>query len=172
MNEKDTDFEQFYKSTYVIMLYYCKTMGQKDEDADEIVDDAFVRMWHAWDRCAELDVEGRRKWLYNAIKYIIRERQKKCAPLVKDIDDYIDTLEDEAGDRLKAALENGQFDIYIDRIAEILTPIECKLFKSVVVDGLTYRESADKLGIGIDYAYVLMTRIRSKVKKSEKDILK
>ena len=89
MDKKDKDFEQFYKSTYVIMLYYCKAMGQKDEDADEIVDEAFVRMWRAWDRCAELDVESRRKWLYNAIKYVSFERYKKCGPLVEDIDDYI-----------------------------------------------------------------------------------
>lgn len=170
MDEKDKDFEQFYKSTYMIMLYYCKAMGQKDEDADEIVDEAFVRIWRAWDRCAELDVESRRKWLYNAIKYIIFERYKKCGPLVEDIDDYIDTLEDEVGDRLRASFENSKFDIYIDRLSGILTPIEYKLFKSVVVDELTYRESANKLGISMDYAYVLMTRIRRKVKKNKKDL--
>ena len=124
MDEKDKDFEQFYISACGTMLYYCRSRGQKSEDADEIVYEAFVRMWRTWDRCSSLDSIRRKKWMFSTIDNIIRERRKKHAPMTEDIDDHIEELEDEVGDEFKRTFEDIKFDIYVDRIKEILPPGE------------------------------------------------
>ena len=172
MNGDLLDFEDFFNGTYASMINYCRSRGQKDEDADEIVGEAFVRMWRVWDTYTNHDPAKLRKWLYNAINYIILERCDKNTPQIKDIDDYIETLADEAGDELTAFFESRKYDIYVDRVKKILTVTEWEWFRLIVVDGNTYREAADRLGKSIDNAYVQMTKIRGKIERSSKDLFK
>ena len=172
MDEKGKDFECFYQSTYVAMHNYCKHRGQKDEDADEIVDEAFVRMWHTWDRCSALDNIRRKKWIFSAIDNIIRERRKKHTPVIEDIDDHIEELEDKVGDELNRAFEKIKFDIYVDRIKEILPPSEWETFEEIVIKQHDYKEAAEKLGRSISVVYLQMARIRKKIEKKKKDVLK
>ena len=172
MDEKDKDFEQFYISIYGTMLYYCKSCGQKNEDADEIVDEAFVRMCRAWDRCSALDSIRRKKWIFSTIDNIIRERRKKHTPVIEDIDDHIRELEDEVGDELKRSFENIKFEIYVDRIKEILPPGEWDTFEEIVIKQHDYKEAAERLGRSISVVYLQMERIRKKIEKKKKDVLK
>ena len=172
MDEKIKDFECFYQSTYVTMHNYCKFSGQKNEDADEIVDEAFVRMWRTWDRCFALDNIRRKKWMFSTIDNIIRERKKKHNPTIEDIDDHIEELEDEVSDELNRAFENIKFDIYVDRIKEILPPGEWETFEEIVIKQHDYKEAAEKLGRSISVVYLQMARIRKKIEKMKKDIFR
>ena len=172
MDEKDNDFEQFYISVYGTMLYYCRSRGQKNEDADEIVDEAFVRMWRTWDRCSSLDSIRRKKWMFSTIDNIIRERRKKHTPMIEDIEDHIEDIEDEVGDELKRAFENVKFDIYVDRIKEILPTGEWETFNEIVIKQHNYKEAAEKLGRSISVVYLQMARIRKKIEKNKKEVFK
>ena len=64
--------------------------------------------------------------MFSTIDNIIRERRKKHNPTIEDIDDHIEELEDEVSYELNRAFENIKFDIYVDRIKEILPPSEWK----------------------------------------------
>ena len=172
VNDSLLDFEDFFNSTYAAMLNYCKSRGQKHADADEIVAEAFTRMWRVWDRYADSDTARCKKWLYNAVNYIILEKRNKSGPPERDIGDYMDSLINEAGDELTAVFEGYKYDIYIDRVRKILTKTEWKWFELIVIEGLTYREAADKLGKSVDNAYVQMTKIRGKIDKSRNDLFK
>ena len=172
VNDNLLDLEDFFISTYAVMLNYCKARGQKHEDADEIVGEAFARLWRVWDKCVNYDTARRKKWLYNTINYIILERYSQKGPPTKDLDDYMDSLINEADDELTAAFEGYKYDIYIDRVRKILTATEWKWFELIVVEGLTYKEAADKLRKSIGNAYVQMTKIRGKIEKSKDYLFK
>lgn len=156
------DFEVFFHNTYAIMLNYCKGREQKHEDADEIVNEAFARMWCAWDKCGSLEVGKKKKWLYKTIEYIILERNKKNKLQVKDIDDYIDKLEDEVEDELIRAFEDYKYDIYVSRIRKILSDGEWELFNQIIIKQRSYGEAAKELGRSVSVAYIQMARIRKK----------
>lgn len=165
------EFESFVKTAYVLMLNYCIARGQSREDADEIVNDAFFRMWRAWEKCGPLDRMRKKKWLYNTIDNIIRERRKKRAPQIIDIDEYIDMLENE-DDEIKAAFESIEYDIYIERIRGALSESEYEIFDQAVVKGRTYKEAAAELGIREDAARARMMRMREKIRRLKDEIFR
>ncbi len=172
MDADKLEFERFFHGAYAVMVAYCKARGLSDADADEIADEAFVRMWRAWDKCAGFDDARRKKWLYNAINYIIREREKSGGPPPQNIDDYIETLGDETGGELAQLFEKYDYDVYVERAKKILSPAERELFVRVVSDGMSYREAADSIGKSVDNVYVMMTNIRAKISKSKKKIFR
>lgn len=172
MSDDLKDFESFLNNTYAIMLNYCKSHGQKHEDADEIVNDAFSRMWRAWEKCAPMDTVRRKKWLYNTIENIIHERNRKRVPSTIDVDECIDELVNEVDDELVRAFENFKYDIYVDRIRDILPKSEWELFEYVVIKQRTYQEAAKALGRSVTVAYVQMARIRAKIEARKEEIFR
>lgn len=166
------DFEDFLNQTYAIMLNYCKAHRQKHEDADEIVNDAFGRMWCAWDICGFLDPIKRKKWLYNTIDNIILERNRKHVPQINDIDEYIDELQDEVGDELIKAFEDLKFEIYVNRIRKLLSIGEWELFDQIIIKQRSYKEAAKELGRSVTVAYVQMARIRKKNESLKDEIFR
>ncbi len=172
MADRLKDFEDFLKNTYVTMVAYCKSHGQGHEDSEEIVNEAYSRMWRAWDECSIRETVGRKKWLYNTINNIIRERNKKHVLPTHNLDDYIDILDNGDDDQIKIAFENIKYDIYTDRVEKILTKSEYEIFYQIVIKQRTYREASDKLNISEDSVRARMMRMREKIKHHVKEILK
>ena len=166
------DFETFFRKTYATMVDYCKSRGQSQEDAEEIVTDAYSRMWNAWERCGDRDTVGRKKWLYKTIDNVIRERNRKHTLYTRDLDEYIDMLGNGVRNDVEAAFENIKYDIYIKRVREILTKSEYEVFKQIVIEQRTYKEAADELGISEDAVRARMMRMREKINLRKNEILK
>ena len=166
------EFEVFLKNTYIIMVNYCKSRGQSHEDAEDIVIDAYTRMWRTWDECCDRGTVGRKKWLYNAIDYIILERHKKHVLQTIDIDKYIDILDSGDCDEIKIAFENIKYDIYIKRIRKVLTKSEYEIFDQIVIKQRTYKEASDELGISVDAVRARMMRMREKIRIRKNEILR
>lgn len=164
------DFETFFINTYRIMVAYCKSHGQSHEDSEEIVNDAYSRMWRVWDECADRDDPGRKKWLYNTIDNIMRERNRKYELQTFDIDMYVDILDNGDDDELKTAFENFKYDIYARRVKKVLSKSECEIFEQIVIKQRTYREASDELGIREDAVRARIMRMREKIKHHMKEI--
>lgn len=170
MDGRLKDFEDFFIITYTLMFNYCLHHGQKYEDADEIVNGAFSRMWVAWEKCSSLNTNQRKKWLFNTIDNIIRERNKKKVLQIMDIDNYTDILADEVNNEIAGLFENFNYDIYVNRIHELLSTNEWELFNLKIIKEQTYEEAASELGRSVDVVYVQMTRIREKIRKHKDEI--
>lgn len=65
-NEKIFDF--LYKDSYNRMLTYCISRRIKQEDAEEIVDEAFGRLWKKFDQINDQSVDKLEIWLNRAVK--------------------------------------------------------------------------------------------------------
>lgn len=163
MDDRVEDFDDFCKNTYSLMVNYCKSRGQKQEDAEEIVNDAYSRMWRAWDICADLETVKRKKWLYHTIDYIILEQNKKHIPNTKTIDEYVERLRLDVDDGISKAFENMKYEIYIKRARETLTESERQIFDAIVVKQQTYREAANEMGISEDAVRARMVRLRKRI---------
>ena len=172
MDDRLKDFEVFFINTYNIMVAYCKSRGQSHEDSEEIVDDAYSRMWRVWDECADRETLGRKKWLYNTIDNIMRERKRKHELQTCDMDMYIDILDNGYDDELKIAFENLKYDIYAIRVEKVLSKSEYEVFEQIVIKQRTYKEASNELGIREDAVRARMMRMREKIKLHMKDIFK
>lgn len=172
MADRLKDFEDFLINTYDIMVAYCKSHGQSHEDSEEIVNDAYNRMWRVWDECADRESLGRKKWLYNTIDNIIRERKRKHELQTYDIDMYIDIIDNGDDDELKIAFENFKYDIYTNRAEKVLSKSEYEIFDQIVIKQRTYKEASDELGIREDTVRARMMRMREKIKQHMKEIFK
>ena len=174
MDDRLKDFEVFLINTYNIMVAYCRSRGQSHEDSEEIVNDAYDRMWQAWDECADRETSGRKKWLYNTIDNIIRERKRKRKhePQTCDIDMYIDILDNGDDDELKTAFEDLKYDIYAERAEKVLSKSEYEIFEQIIIRQRTYKEAAVELGISEDAVRARMMRMREKIKRHMDEIFK
>ena len=66
-------FDEFMAKNYRVFLWYCQNQGQKPEDADEIVGEAFCRLHLIWKQRQDYDEIKNKKWMYNTIDNINKE---------------------------------------------------------------------------------------------------
>lgn len=126
-----------------------------DADAKDLAQEAFVRVWRAWNR---IDPEARLEgWLYQIVKnlYIDLLRRRK-GPKVYSLDEPMATAEGEvARDRADpgADVEQIILDASIDkRIQQALLALSADLRMVVVladVEGYGYEEIAGMIGVPI-----------------------
>lgn len=172
------EFEEYFRMTYDRMLGFCKFRRGRVSDAEEIVTEAYARMWRAWERCSAFDPARRNKWMFNTIDYIIREESKKRRPKTVSIDADPDgdgdtfpaTASDEMADGVTRAFEDMKYELYVGRIESLLSKRERELFDCVIVRQLTYGEASAELGRSLTVIYAQMARIRAKIRAHKDEI--
>ncbi len=166
-NENNT-VESLFKQYYNPLYNFVNSKINNSEDAKEVVQDVFVKLWNAKEKI-DLNSPTIKSYLYtmarNTMIDAIRKRKDQS-----DVD--IDNLD--AGSI--AEDDNGQLDPYIIRSEimkslEVLKPKTRKIFKLNKLQGYTYDEIAQHLDISVRTVEDNMSRafslLREELKKNE-----
>ncbi|MBK7134492.1 MAG: RNA polymerase sigma-70 factor [Bacteroidales bacterium] len=141
-----TEFESLFRSSYVSLVKYSRTLIKDQDTAEEIVQDLFVKLWQEKEKIKiESSLNG----------YLFRAVHNKCLH-------YIEHLK--VVERYAATVVSGEADLSDDpseilhykdlqmKIASILErlPERCgRIFCMSRFEGLKYSEIAEKLSVSV-----------------------
>jgi RNA polymerase sigma-70 factor (ECF subfamily) len=141
-----TEFESLFRSSYVSLVRYARTLIKDQDTAEEIVQDLFVRLWQEKEKIKiESSLNG----------YLFRAVHNKCLHYIE----HIKVVERHAGtvisgqadpaDDPSEILHYKDLQLKIARILERL-PERCgKIFCMSRFEGLKYSEIAEKLSVSV-----------------------
>lgn len=157
-------FRDYVLPELEVMLRVARRLTRDPSEAEDLVQDALVRAFRALDR---FDGRHPRAWLLTILRNTHYNRLRKRRP---------DLLDDETAQRLPAHGVDGRehgtsdralHDHFDPRVRAALGSLSAKhraVVALVDLDGLTYREAADVLGIPAGTVMSRLHRARAKVR--------
>lgn len=155
-------FDEFMAKNYRVFLWYCsQTKGQKPEDADEIVGEAFCRLHLIWKQRQDYDEIKNKKWMYNTIDNIIKEYARmRRKHLADNIDDYVDLIPDAS-----SIDENLEYLDYVTAIESELSESDIELFRLCYIERIPYSQICQRLNINDQALRTRISRLRKRIEK-------
>jgi RNA polymerase sigma factor (sigma-70 family) len=157
--EGPRSFERFFEAEHSRLFgTLCLVTGNRAE-AEEIMQDAFLRLWERWDRVSGLDDPT--GYLYRTAMNVFRNRYRRAVLALKrtahvgTAEDVFDTIE--SRDAVVRALRDLSPD---QRAAVVLTNYV----------GLTSEEAGKALGIRASTVRTLATRARAAMRTKAGDL--
>ena len=158
-------FDELVRSTYVDLFTLAVRLTGNEEDARDVVQDAYLRAWKgigSFRGDAQLST-----WLYRitancASTHLSRRRRLRTEPLVAGYDPA-----ELRHDAQPAAMAETTLDL--ERIAAAVDELPAKLRSVVVlrdVYGLPHEAIAEELGISVSAAKVRLHRARKRLRDS------
>ena len=158
--EEPRSFEEFFSSEHARLFgALCLVTGDRHE-AEEIMQDAFLRLWQRWDQVADLDDPS--AYLFRTAMNVFRNRYRRAALALKKTinlassEDALATVEDR--DAVVRALSDLTQD---QRAAVVLTGYV----------GLTSEEAGRVLGMRAGTVRTLATRARAAIREKAGELL-
>ena len=139
-------FESLFRSSYVSLVKYARTLIKDHDSAEEIVQDLFFRLWKDKEK---LNIES------SLTGYLFRSVHNKCLHFI-DHSRVVERYAEEMSYRQPEKQENPsdilQYKELQVKIAEILErlPERCgQIFYLSRFEGLKYTEIAEKLSVSV-----------------------
>jgi len=161
-NGDKREFESLFRSSYVSLVRYAKTLIKDHDTAEEIVQDLFFRLWQDKEK---LNIE-------NSINgYLFRSVHNRCLHYIE----HSRVVERHAAEMLNRQTEDQESPSDIlnykelqEKIARILErlPEKCgKIFTMSRFEGLKYTEIAEKLSVSVKTVEANMGRALKEFRK-------
>lgn len=146
--------EELYRLYYNRLLNFSKAITHSAEDAEEIVEDVYVKLW--CNRKTIMTINNLAVYLYVAVKnrsltYLQRKNKDLQTPLDRIDFEYSDPHQDPCAQMVSAEMIK-KMQSAVDSL-----PPRCKMiFTLVRLDGLRYKEVAEILNISVNTIDVQM----------------
>ena len=142
-------FRQFYKP---LVMYALKQLGCREE-AEDVVQDVFVRLWE----CQRFEAIER-----NVRSYLYQSVYNRCMDVLEQNKGTRVELSDNAlGFKDEEMPDDEDWNTRMDEIyaaVENLPPRTKAIFKAVVMDGKRYKEVADELEVSVNTIKTTLSR--------------
>ena len=155
-------FEMLFRSSYVSLVRYAKTLIRDHDDAEEIVQDLFFRLWQ--DR-EKINIES------SLNGYLFRSVHNRCLHYIehkKVVERHSEEMSyqpEESPENPSDILHYKELQAKIARILERL-PDRCgKIFYMSRFEGLKYNEIAEKMSVSIKTVEANMGRALKEFRK-------
>ncbi len=146
-SSNNSDFQILFSTTYNGLVYFaCNILGDRD-DAEDIVQDAFVKYWNCKDE-VETDIAAKKSYLYSTVKNSCLNFLRHKTVAKKYEDQLADTLID---DKIVInAIIRAEVLSEIHNAIESL-PSACRqISKMSFLEEKKNQEIADELGLSIN----------------------
>ena len=154
VGEEPRRFEDFFGSEHARLFgALCLVTGDRNE-AEEIMQDAFLRMWERWDRVSGLDDPS--AYLFRTAMNVFRNRYRRAALGVRR------TLSMAPSEDAFATVEDR--DVVV-RALRALTPDQRAAVVLTGYVGLTSEEAGKLLGMKAGTVRTLATRARAAIRE-------
>jgi len=156
------EFESLFRSSYVSLVKYARTLIKDQDTAEEIVQDLFVRLWQEKEKIKiESSLSG----------YLFRSVHNRCLHYIghrKVVERHADEMSARTPDATEdpsEILHYKDLQTRIERILERL-PERCStIFCMSRFEGLKYSEIAEKLSVSVKTVEASMGRALKEFRK-------
>ena len=161
----DEAFERYVLPEVELMLRVARSLTRNHADAEDLVQDTLLRAYRAIDR---FDGRYPRAWLLTILRNTHINRNRKRRPeLLRDPDTQLEraarTPESDAASRPDRFIDLG-LDAALEDALATLSPPFAEVVELVDVDGLSYAETAEALGVPIGTVMSRLHRARRKLR--------
>jgi RNA polymerase sigma factor (sigma-70 family) len=160
-------FEELYgRHGDSVYAFAIEATGSEDE-ALSITQDVFIAAWTNLEKIS-LGTGSVLPWLLTAAQFRCNHAARRAGrrPKTVDIADYVLTQVDT--DSLESTVDAGQLLDRIEKEVSTMTPLDARVFRALIHDGLSYGEAASQIGISVDSVTKRMKRVRSRLRDSFK----
>lgn len=159
-------FENFMRAYYQLYLSYCISRGPNPMDADEIVNEAFFRLFRKWEERYSFDLQQNKKWMYCTIENVIKEyKRKNRKHASEDIELYAESIPEERYSPLTDAEEKIAYQELVTEIEAGLNEGDKTLFHLAYVEEKSYSEICDTVNVNDQALRVRIFRLRKRIEK-------
>jgi RNA polymerase sigma-70 factor, ECF subfamily len=159
VDEEPRSFEVFFASEHARLFgALCLVTGDRSE-AEEIMQDAFLRVWERWDRISGLD--DPQAYLFRTAMNVFRNRYRRAALAVRrtvslaPTEDAFATVEDR--------------DVVVRTLRDLTSDQRAAVVLTAYV-GLTSEEAGRALGMRAGTVRTLATRARAAIREKAGDL--
>jgi RNA polymerase sigma-70 factor (ECF subfamily) len=155
-------FESLFRSSYVSLVRYAKTLIKDHDTAEEIVQDLFFRLWQ--DR-EKLKIES------SLNGYLFRSVHNRCLHSIEHnrvVSRHVEEMSNRQSETQESPSDILNYKELQEKVARILEklPERCgKIFTMSRFDGLKYTEIAEKLSVSIKTVEANMGRALKEFRK-------
>ncbi|MBI4884640.1 MAG: RNA polymerase sigma factor [Actinobacteria bacterium] len=155
-------FEQHVLPEIEVLLRVARSLTRNDADAEDLVQDTLIRAYRAIER---FDGLHPRAWLLTILRNTHINRHRRQRPeLLRDPDRTSRELFDVASDDVTDAAVDAGFDAEIDLALMGLEEPFRAVVQLVDVEGLTYAEAAEVLGVPAGTVMSRLHRARGRIR--------
>jgi RNA polymerase sigma-70 factor (ECF subfamily) len=159
-------FEHYVLPEVEVMLRVARSLTRNRADAEDLVQDTLIRAFKAIDR---FDGRHPRAWLLTILRNTHINRNRRRRPeLLRDPDTQLDRLAQSPADDEASRPDrfvDRQFDAAVEQALQALTAPFGEVIELVDIDGLSYAEAAEALGIPVGTVMSRLHRARKKIRE-------
>ncbi len=149
VRERDVRRRQAYTACVLpeieVLLRVAMSMTEQRADAEDLVQDTLLRAWRSIDT---FDGRHPRAWLLTILRNTQINRHRRRRPALLDDPDLVaDRNLSDAQDSAEDVVVGRTFDVVVDAALSALPTKFRQVVLLVDVDGLTYAETAEALGV-------------------------
>lgn len=163
---RDRAFESYVLPEVEVMLRVARSLTRNHADAEDLVQDSLVRAYKAVDR---FDGRHPRAWLLTILRNTHINRNRRRRPeLLRDPDTQLERAAQVAADDDPARPDRFvdlEFDAELTRALDSLASPFAEVIELVDIEGLSYAEAAETLGIPIGTVMSRLHRGRKKIRE-------
>ena len=159
-------FEEIYHLYFVPLSYYCAAYTGTMEDAEEVVQSVFLKLWV---KRNEIIIETSLKaYLYKAVQNeainMLNHNKVK-----KKYESHIERLTKNTNENVQHKMEKEELERIIKRAMLRLPKKRRKIFEMSRFEGLKYTEIAERLSLSVKTVEAQMSKALKSLRKSLKD---
>jgi RNA polymerase sigma-70 factor (ECF subfamily) len=162
----DAAFERYVLPEIEVLLRVARSLTRHHAESEDLVQDTLVRAYRAIER---FDGRHPRAWLLTILRNTHINRNRRRRPeLLRDPDAQLETLArspaDDDATNPEQVVER-QFAAEVEQALESLGPVFAQVIELVDLDGLTYAEAADVLGVPVGTVMSRLHRGRKRIRE-------
>lgn len=158
-------FDQYVIPELDVMYRVAMSLTRNSADAEDLVQDTLLRAYRAIDR---FDGKYPRAWLLTILRNAQVNRVRRKRPeLLRDPDATMERVADtgEGGRSTEELVVDMGFDAEVERAFDGLPDKFREVVTLVDIDGLSYQEAADRIGVPVGTVMSRLHRARKRIKK-------
>ena len=170
MDNLSEKFELFMAACRNDMYKYCISLTGNEFDADDVLNEAFTRLWNIWHERADLPENYNRGWITLTIQNVVKEHKRKKQRIVLCGDEVLNILKHD--NSISKFEENEQFNQYLKDIMAELDYYEREIFTMYFIEKRTYKFISKKMGVRNGTLRVQISRLRNRLQTKIDEIIK
>ena len=158
-------FDRYVVPEIEVLYRVARSITRNPTDAEDLVQDTMLRAYRAMHR---FDGRHPRAWLLTIMRNAQINRVKRKRPeLLQDPDSTLERLRDESSAQLgpEATVVEGMFDAAIENAVAALPDKFRSVIELIDIQGLSYQEAADVLGVPTGTIMSRLHRARTRIRK-------